>query len=440
MVTVWNWKNQFHTHSIKEESMQKKEREDVALFRFGVISDLVCSRLELGELTERITEKSQQRWHIPCSGRTRISTSTIRRWVRLYEKSGRQLSSLYPTPRSDRGRSRRVDEETILSLVKLRKEMPGLPVVRLIEEMVKRNLCPCGLTISLATAYRILKQEGLSGRSPMDKTDRRRYEAEYPNDIWQSDVMHGPKVLAGGKMRKTYLIAFLDDHSRLLPYADFYLSEGIASFLDAFRLALLTRGVPRKLYVDNGAAYRSRHLERVCASLGIALIHTPPYTPQGRGKIERFFRTVRAQFLSGFQGKTLKELNECLDLWITDQYHQRPHSSTGQTPFNRFANHVEMIRNPPSDLEDHFRKEVRRRVTKDRTVSIEGRLYEAPTRFIGEQLSLLFHEHKQDRVEIIHQGRSHGLLVPLDLNVNASVKRERPKQGCLPFDEVEGRP
>lgn len=420
--------------------MQKKEREEVALFRFGVISDLVCARLEPGELTEKIGEKSQQRWHIPCSGRTRISTSTIRRWIRLYEKSGRQFSSLYPAPRSDRGRSRRVDEETILSLVKMRKELPGLPVIRLIEEMVKRNLCPCGLTISQATAYRLLKQEGLSGRSPVDKTDRRRYEAEYPNDIWQSDVMHGPKVMVGGKMRKTYLIAFLDDHSRLLPYAEFYLSEGLVHFLDAFRQALLIRGVPRKLYVDNGAAYRSRHLERVCASLGIALIHTPPYTPQGRGKIERFFRTVRSQFLSCFLGKTMEELNETLGLWITDQYHQRPHSSTAQTPFSRFANHVEMVRTPPSDLEDHFRKEVRRRVTKDRTVSIEGRLYEAPTKFIGEQLSLLFHEHKQDRVEIIHQGTSHGLLVPLDLNVNASVKRDRPKQGELPFDEMEVQP
>ena len=415
--------------------MNEKEREEVALFRFGVISELVCTRLESGALAELIREKSRQRWHIPGSGRTRVSGSTIRRWVRLYENSDRQLAALYPTPRSDRGRSRRVDEETILSLVTLRKEMPGLPVARLIEELAKRNLCLIGQKPSLATAYRILKQEGISLRKTEAKTDRRRYEAEYPNDIWQSDVMHGPRVLAGGKRRKTYLIAFLDDHSRLLPHAEFYLSERLSSWLEAFRCALLVRGVPRKLYVDNGAAFRSRHLERVCASLGIALIHTPPYTPQGRGKIERFFRTVRAQFLSGFQGETLEELNETLDLWVREQYHLRPHSSTGQAPFNRFAHHVELIRTPPSDLEDHFRKEVRRRVAKDRTVSIDGRLYEAPTRFIGEQLSLLYHEHKPERVEIVHQGRSHGLLVPLDLTVNTTVRRDKPEQGMLPFGE-----
>jgi putative transposase len=416
--------------------MDEKQREEVALFRFGVISDLVCTRHAPGEIAAHIQEKSRQCWQIPNSGRTRISQSTIRRWVRLYENSDRQLRSLYPATRRDHGRSRRVDEETILSLVKLRKEMPGLPVAGLLLEMHKRHLCPPGMNISLSTAYRILKQEGLSGRMVTNKVDRRRYEAEYPNDIWQSDVMHGPKIIVNGRKRKAYLIAFLDDHSRLLPYAEFYLSEQLISWLDAFRQALLFRGVPRKLYVDNGAAFRSRHLERICGSLGIALIHTPPYTPQGRGKIERFFRTVRSQFLSCFIGGTLEDLNVAFDLWIREDYHQRNHSSTGQSPLTRFGRHVEMIRKPPADLEDHFRKEVRRRVTKDRTVSIDSRLYEAPTRFIGEQLSLLYHEHRPEKVEIIFQGKSYGMLVPLDMQVNTKVKRDRPVQGELPFGEM----
>jgi putative transposase len=417
--------------------MTANKREEVALFRFGVISDLVCSRLEPGEMSARIREKSEQRWLIPHSCRTRIAESTIRRWVSLYHNSGSQLASLYPRSRSDRGRSRRVDEETVLSLVKLRKQMPGLPVARLLEEMEKRKLTPPGMTISLTTAYRILKQEGLSGEQTADKVDRRRYEAQYPNDIWQSDVMHGPKVEVGSTKRKSYLIAFLDDHSRLLPHAEFYLSERLDSWLDAFRHALLTRGVPRKLYVDNGAAFRSRHLERICASLGIALVHTPPYTPQGRGKIERFFRTVRSQFLPCFYGTTLQDLNIAMDLWIREDYHQRRHSSTGQAPLSRFGDHIELIRAAPRDLEDHFRKEVRRRVTKDRTVSINNRLFEAPTKFIGEQLSLLYHEQKPDRVEIMHKGQSHGLLVPLDLKVNSEAARDKPIQGKLPFMPVE---
>lgn len=413
--------------------MTEEEREEVALFRFGVISDLVCSRLEPGEMAERIRDKSKQRWQIPRSGRTRIAESTIRRWITLYTNNGNQARSLYPHHRSDRGRSRRVDEETILSLVKLRKEMPGVPVIKLLDELVKRELTPPGMSISLSTAYRILKQEGLSTNSTSTTTDRRRYEAQYPNDIWQSDVMHGPKVEAQKKKRKSYLIAFLDDHSRLLPHARFYLSERLDSWLDGFRQALLTRGIPRKLYVDNGAVFRSRHLERICASLGIALIHTPPYTPQGRGKIERFFRTVRSQFLPFFSDGSLQDINSRLDLWIGEEYHQRLHSSTGQSPLNRFGDHIELVRAAPKDLEDHFRKEVRRRVAKDRTVSINNRLFEAPTKFIGEQLSLLYHEHKPDRVEIMYKGVSHGLLVPVDLHVNSEVARDKPVQGKLPF-------
>ncbi len=417
--------------------MDAKQQEEVALFRFGVISELVSTRLDPGGMAEQIRAKSNKRWDIPHSGRTRISQSTIRRWLRLYERSDRQLQSLYPASRCDRGKSRRVDEETILSLVKLRKEMPDLPVIRLLVEMEKQNLCPPGMTISQSTAYRILKREGLSGKQSAGKVDRRRYEAEYPNDIWQSDVMHGPQIEVNGKKRKAYLIAFMDDHSRLLPHVEFYLSEQLKPFLEAFRCALKFRGMPRKLYVDNGAAYRSRHLERICGSLGIALVHTPPYTPQGRGKIERFFRTVRSQFLSCFRGGTLQDLNIAFDLWTREDYHRRKHSSTGESPLTRFGNHLEMVRKPPLDLEDHFRKEVRRRVTKDRTISIDKRLYEAPTRFIGEQLSCLYHEHAPDKVEIIHQGRSHGLLVPLDKQVNTTVKRERPEQGELPFGEVQ---
>ena len=420
--------------------MTDKEREDVALFRFGVISDLVgATRLDHGERGRLIKEKAAVRWNIPHCARTRISPNTIRRWVTIYEKSGRQLDSLKPVPRSDIGRSRQVDEDTVLSLVRLRKAKPTLPVVQLIDEMDEKNLVSPGYTLRLSTAYRILKKAGLSGRPGSDPVDRRRFEAEFPNDIWQSDVMHGPQVLVDGKKRKSYLIAFLDDHSRLITFAGFYLSENLASFLQAFRGALSTRGLPRKLYVDNGAAFRSRHLEKVCACLGIALTHTPPYTPQGRGKIERFFRTVRSQMLPVVAGQSLQDLNQALERWVHTDYHQRPHSSTGQSPLMRFSNHLELIRTPPADLEDHFRKEVRRRVNKDRSVSINGRAYEAPTRLIGEQVSLLYHEERPERVEIVLCGQPEGFLVPLDPHVNAQVKREQPPQqaaaqpGRLPF-------
>ena len=335
----------------------------------------------------------------------------------------------------------------MLSLVRLRKAKPLLPVAHLVDEMEQKGLVSPGYTLRLSTAYRVLKNAGLSGRPTSEAVDRRRFEAEFPNDIWQSDVMHGPQVLVDGKKRKSYLIAFLDDHSRLITQAQFLLSENLASFLSVFRLALASRGLPRKLYVDNGSAFRSRHLEKVCACLGIAITHTPPYTPQGRGKIERFFRTVRSQLLSSFAGHTLDDLNQTLDHWVQQDYHRRAHSSTGQSPLERFAGHLELIRKPPLDLDDHFRKEVRRRVNKDRSVSINGRHFEAPTRMIGEQVCLLYHEESPLKVEILLHGEPQGFLVPLDPRINGQIGREYKsetgdrssdiRQGQLSFTGME---
>lgn len=428
--------------------MTKKQKEEVALFRFGVICDLVGTlRLEHGDAEKLIQSKSEQIWNIPYSNRTRIAVSTIRNWVKRYQKSGGEFSALFPAKRADSGRSRKVDDETIMAIVKMKREKPSLPAADLIKELQKSDLITPGIILYPSTVYRILQQEGVK-RETVGKIDRRRFEAEYPNDIWQSDVMHGPMVETDGKMRKSYLIAFIDDHSRLLPQAEFYLNERLDSWLDAFRKALLTRGMPRRLYVDNGSAFRTKHLERICASLGMALIHTPPYTPQGRGKIERFFRSIRDRFLPTCpENMTLNDINRIFSEWIPVNYHDRIHSSTGETPIQRFGRHIELTRTAPVDIEDHFRKEVRRRVTKDRTVSIKNLLYEAPTKFIGEQLQLLYHEDRPDRVEIIHKGASHGFLVPLDLNANFKVKRERdetetkksPVSGKLTFGKGAGK-
>jgi hypothetical protein len=202
-------------------------------------------------------------------------------------------------------------------------------------------------------------------------------------------------------MRKTYLFAFLDDHSRLVPHAQFYLSESLNSYLHALEQALLKRGLPRKLYLDNGPAFRSNHLEHITASLGIALVHSSPYKPEGRGKIERFFRTVRGQFLSGFNGNTLHDLNEAFDLWLTDIYHQRTHSSTAQSPFARFTSHMQC------------------------TITLNGKLYEAPITLIGKQVLLLYHEKEPARVEVLYNHQSYGFLTPVDLHINARVKRDK---------------
>jgi putative transposase len=406
--------------------MNEEQKKRIAVFRFGVISDFVNrAQLERGEKQRLLEQKSAQSWQIPFSGRTRLTPSTILNWIGRYEQSGGKLESLYPQDRNDQGISRVIDTETAQALVRLRKEMPQRPVAGLIEEMVRRELVSPGVRLKPSTVYRLLREQGLMDLRQGAPVDRRRFESELPNDLWQSDIMHGPAVLVEGKKRKSYLIAFLDDHSRLIPHAEFYLSERLDSYLDALRKALQKRGLPRKLYVDNGSALRARLLEEISASLGIALIHSRPYTPQGRGKIERLFRSLRSQFLSACTRETLPELNHALEEWIRNVYHSRPHGSTGQTPLRRFTEQMECIRPAPQDLEDYFRKRALRRVARDRTVSLNNRLYEAPVALMGKRVTVLYHDHDPARVEVRFEGRSYGLLTPVDLKVNCRVRRIR---------------
>jgi len=406
--------------------MTEDEKKQVAAFRFGVICDLVNGiQLASGEQEQLIRDKCARKWQIPFSNKTRVSRSTILRWMRVYKNSNGRLEALYPAARSDRGKSRALDQDTALALIQLRRELPKATINQLIEKMHRRRLVVPRTKLSPSTVYRLLRRHDLTGPAAIAPVDRRKFEAELPNDLWQSDVMHGCQIRVDGKNRKSYLIAIIDDHSRLITHAQFYLSENLACYLGCLERALSKRGLPRKLYVDNGPAFRSRHLEHVTASLGIALIHAKPYQPQGKGKIERFFRTVRNDFMFSFKGRTLIELNAAFEVWLNRIYHQRQHGGTGQTPFARFTDNLGCLRAAPDDLTDHFRQRVRRKVAKDRTITLDGQLFEAPVALIGRQVELLYHTQRPDQVEVIFKQRSYGMARPVQLHVNCRVKRDK---------------
>jgi putative transposase len=408
--------------------MTEDQKQRVAVFRFGIIHEFLDAvRLDHGEQAELLRRKCDRRWEIPFSSRSSIGRSTILRWIQQYKASGGKIESLYPQERKDRGKARALDGETSLALLECRRKMPELTVPALIRIMRERRLVSAENSLNPSTVYRFLHSHNLmiKENSPVD---RRKFEAELPNDLWQCDAMHGPLLMYGGKKRKSYLIAFIDDHSRLIPHGQFYFSEGLICFMDAFVHALLKRGLPRKLYTDNGSAFRSRQLEYTTAALGIALVHARPYTPQGKGKIERFNKTVQTQFLPCFKGDTLEEINEAFDLWLSGDYHVRLHSATEQSPFKRFTSKMECLRSAPENLMDYFRKRTHRRVNKDRSVVVDRRLFEAPVALIGKKVEILYHEENPEQAEIRYQEKSYGLLRQVDLHVNSRVKRDRNGQ------------
>ena len=269
-------------------------RKAVALFRYGLIADVLRVPLGSREIRRALHEKAQRTYTIPATRRTRVAVETMRDWLSLYRTGG--FEALYPKTRADRGQPRRLPPEVAELLVALKTEQPALSVNALIgvarERGVDHPLAP-------STVHRLLAREGLLDKRPGDPvaTDRRRFAFRDAGELWMSDVMHGPKVSDGRKRRKTYLIAFIDDATRVIPFAAFAHSENTTTFLPVFKQAIARRGLPARLFVDNGANFRSQQLALVCAKLSIALIHARPYQPAGKGKIERWFRTLRAAWL-----------------------------------------------------------------------------------------------------------------------------------------------
>jgi hypothetical protein len=207
--------------------------------------------------------------------------------------------------------------------------------------------------------------------------------------------------------------------------------------MDCFQQALQKRGVPRRLYVDNGPSFRAHQLEHVAACLGIALIHCTPYEAEGKGKIERWIKTTRMRFMPTLPEKlTLQQLNERLWEWIDKDYHLRVHGSTKQKPLDRYLGHIKLIRPAPKNLLDYFRVKITRKVYKDRTVFVLGTVYEAPVALIEKRVALLYHVKDPGRIEIVYNGTSYGFLVPLNPHVNVRLKRSQSKSvQVLPQEE-----
>jgi hypothetical protein len=283
----------------------------------------------------------------------------------------------------------------------------------------------------LFVRHGLMQKPGAAGL----EQDRRRFAFERAGQLWMSDIMHGPTVFVGDRTkRKTYLIAFIDDATRVIPYAAFALAENTQAFLPILKQAILRRGFSERLYVDNGAHYRSHHLAIVCAKLGITLIHARPYRPQGKGKIERWFKTVRAQLLIRLtteDTRSLEALNRRLAAWVEGEYHHTPHRGLdGQTPLERWAQTAHEVRfpEPTLDLDDLFLFETARKVQKDRTVSLDGLVYEVDAALIGERVTLRYDPSAPAGrpIQVWHAGRQIQCAKPVDLYANCFVKRNRP--------------
>jgi transposase InsO family protein len=292
-------------------------------------------------------------------------------------------------------------------------------------------------SLSRSAVHRLLQQNGLSqmaGSASLPE-EKRSFSAEFAGSIWYGDVMHGPRVAIKGQLRKTYLVSLIDDASRLVAHSAFCLGETALDIEGVLKQALLRRGVPIKIIVDNGAAYRATTLQGLCVRLGIHLIFCRPYAPEGKGKLERWHRTLRDQFLSELderQINDLDDLNARLWSWLEQVYHHTAHAGLGGlTPLARYQRDLARIRSlgaKAAQLDALFLHRVARFVRKDGTVSYLGQRFEVPYELSGKTVRLVVDPHAQRVVGVEDaQGNSLGAATPLNLLANIERVRRKPE-------------
>jgi putative transposase len=410
--------------------MEDHRRREIALFRYGLIrepADAGLSSAERGRLVRALAGREHRG---PDGEWKMVGRSTLDRWIRDYRAGG--FDALVP---AERRREPVSDVELLDLAVRLKRENPARTATHIVELLVTELAGQGRQVPSDRTVQRHFARLGLNVRpdgSPPEAFGR--FEAAAVNDLWVGDVAHGPKV-AG---RKALLFAFMDDHSRLIVGHRWGRHEDVLRLEAALRRGIASRGVPARIYVDNGSPFVSHQLQRICAVLGIRLVHSRPGRPQGRGKIERFFATVRSQFLveiADDQLSSLEELNRLFTAWVETRYHHRAHRETSQTPLQRFT--AAGIPDVPtaSELREAFLWAETRTVTKTGQVSLHGNHYEVDAVLVGRRIQLVFDPFDLATLEVRHDGRDFGLAVPHELKVHV-----HPKARTEPPDVLDDMP
>ncbi|MFD5065614.1 DDE-type integrase/transposase/recombinase [Streptomyces sp. NPDC058394] len=420
----------------QEDQTRLERAQAIGLFRYMLIreaADPTLSRRQRGALVRELAAMT----HIDPDGRpVRITRWTLDRWIMEWRRAG--FEALVPSPRQSRPRT---PQEILDLAASLKRENPTRSAAQIRRIIgAQRGWAPDERTIQ-----RMIVREGLDAlKAPAASAVFGRFEADAPNELWTGDALHGPMV-AG---RKTYLFAFVDDHSRAVMGHRWGFAEDTVRLAAALRPALAARGVPRYIYVDNGSAFVDSWLLRACAKLGVKLVHSTPGRPQGRGKIERFFRTVNSEFVveiasgdgqAGRQIESLLEMNRLFTAWTENVYHRRVHSETGAAPLARWMNGHPLTVPNPADLAEAFRWSEHRTVSKTALVSLHGNRYQVDPLLVGQRVELVFDPFDLSFLRVRANGQDAGIALPFQVSRHSHPKArpETPAEEPRPTTGID---
>lgn len=402
------------------------KQELVAQFRYGVIGTL--SGKGKKSLKFNIDELSKRLWPLPNRTFGLISSGTIEKWHYAYKNGG--IDSLIPKERKDKGSNREVPEAVKEKIDKLLRKYSNLTtsnIIRFLERDFEKEMS------SKSTIYRYVKLIRSRYTDTEKGKERLAFEAPYAGNLWQTDIMYGPYLYCSvdGKFKKrqTYLIAIIDDHSRVIVHGEFFHSQTVEDYASTLKSAILKRGIPEKLYCDNGKVFLSSQIKRIAAKLGIIVLHTKVRDAAAKGKIERFFRTVRDNFLQPFRidglPKDVDELNSKFWSWLDTNYHHKIHTGIEMKPIQKWLLSSQKIRLIPSDKEySSFLFHAERKVKKDGTISLNAKTYETSFTLAGKKVNVEYDAINDLNVYISYEGRDYGKATILNKHINNTLPRK----------------
>lgn len=400
------------------------EDDKVAIFKYGIIAPVINdSSINQKQYFEKAGTRE---YDFPGKiDRIKFNPRTFKKWLHIYRKQG--YEGLKPSRRIDRGKSRKISYSIQESIVELCEEYDFKTISNFYRYLLAENIIePENFTE--VTLRNFLRTNDIRFES-QDPTPRKAFEAPHINILWTADFMHGPYVTEGKKKLKTYLCAIIDDYSRLITGACFFLFEHSLSLQKTLKQAVLTYGVPQRFYCDNGKVFSSGYIHMVCAKLGTALIHSKPYDSPSRGKIERFFRTVRDMFIPNLYIKdqqfTIDMLNESFKKWLLDEYNNNIHRGINDSPMDRYIadiSNVSVKTIVPAEADLYFHHTLFRLVKNDSTVRINNVLYEVPPKYIGKKIEIRFPLDDPEDLRLFENNSQCAVLTKLDKHFNCESR------------------
>lgn len=403
--------------------MKTKYYGRMELFRYSIIAPLINNTNEFNTINEYCDFVASKSYDFEGKIK-RITSKTVKNWYYKYKKEG--LESLESHKRKDKSKFRKITSDLVEErIIELRKEYPRITAKKIHEKLQEEKYI--SKDVSVHAIFRYLKSNNLKAIQ-ISKKEKKKYEHDNPNDSWQSDTSTGPYIKVEGKSKRVYLIMIIDDASRMIVGYDFFYEDNAINMQKVLKSAIKKYGIPKQLYVDNGSPYKNEQISLITARLGIKLIHAKPYSPTGKGKIERSFRTIKDGWLNCSnwnEFKTLEDVKESFSTYLYKEYINKEHSETKITPNNKWHNEIKELRQIEEEkVEEAFMHSRLSKVYNDSTIQINNEKYEVPYKYVGQKIEVRYYVNNPKEIIIYSDGKRCEKCKIVDKKSNSKIYRK----------------